>query len=189
MTKAGIDGAVPKEGSVVIAQSSVVDQPDKPVVLLTCTAGSKAELWVSYHPSTLKTGTDQAVIWVISSDIAQIKQLLNWWKDLRQDWIPTGYGGDKTCAKYFMIGAMRRMAMLWPQAGPIVGHVNLSPGLNMADDLKYKLSGAVVVSKKQESATLKAQIDSANKFVGENFAIDPIFGQSWDLKYEDLPEA
>jgi hypothetical protein len=85
MTKAGIDGAVPKEGSVMIAQSSVVDQPDKPVVLSTCTAGSKAELWVGYHPSTLKTGTDQAVIWVISSNIAQIKQLLNWRKDLRQD--------------------------------------------------------------------------------------------------------
>lgn len=129
--------------------------------------GGEAEVWVGYHNVSTTAEQDvwvhHAKLWVISSDSSHHKPD-GVWKDLRQDRVPTGYKGDKNCAKFYTLGA----GFSKPDLVPVV---------NYKDDVEIGLSGAVLVKSGVDPVSLMADIEIANKNVKESF-------ENTDLKRE-----
>jgi hypothetical protein len=79
------------------------------------------------------------------------------WKDLRRDWVPEGYKGDKNCAKFFSIGVF--------DLDKRIG------GINIKEDYKENpLYGAKPVREGVDPASIKTSVEQANRILFQNFA-------------------
>jgi hypothetical protein len=94
-------------------------------------------------------------LWVISSDNNEHK-LLDIWKQLKPQRVPKGYLGDKSCAKFFTIGAGNDELLL-------------EASLNRKFDVELNLNGANFVARNYSPRTLKINFDRANEIVNGNF--------------------
>ena len=131
-----------------------------------------AELWVGYH-GVKPSNKHHSKMWVISSDKEEIKTVMGW-KELEEKRVPAKYAGDKTCAKFWTIGA----------GPPNAAFDELVADINRPTDVDLPLWGATYVAE-VDPAVLKPKIESANKIMNKNFVdttleydIDP-GGWSW----------
>jgi len=124
-----------------------------------CTTRS-TELWVGRHPITTDPTQlrDHEKLWVISSDPQQhvLPGTGIVWNDLRRDWVPVGFNGDKNCAKFFSIG--------------VFDLENGIGGINYEEDYKNPLEGPNAVRRGVDPFTIKTSVEQANRKLFETFS-------------------
>lgn len=129
-----------------------------------CKNVGKAEVWVGRHEVAFDN--DHSKLWVISSNVNDHAKL-GIWQDLWPERVPSGYKGDKYCAKFFSVGA--------ESSGG-----NLAGSFNRGSDVSDDLLGAVLLSDSVDVATLHSRIKQANIVMNANF-------KQTTLKYELFP--